>query len=118
MALSATVGELGKEEIVGVGRFYRNPSNNFAEVAFTVRDDWQDRGVGSILFARLIETARQMRITGFDAYVQWDNHRMLHIFMESGYEISSRLEGDQYLLKMSFEKKRQVPPESNKHGAE
>lgn len=50
----------GSEEGVGVARFVRLPERpEVAEVAITVIDDWQRRGLGTLLYERLVEAARE-----------------------------------------------------------
>ena len=47
------------DEIVAVARFDRLDEPREAEVAFVVADSWQGRGIGSLLFARLAQLARE-----------------------------------------------------------
>ena len=53
VALVATVGD----RIIGVGR-YETVSPGTAELAFTVHDEHQGRGLGSVLLEHLAATAR------------------------------------------------------------
>jgi GNAT superfamily N-acetyltransferase len=52
IGLAAVLSEDSNEHIVGVGRYIRT-SNKRAEVAFSVVDKHQGRGVGTLLLARL-----------------------------------------------------------------
>lgn len=62
---------------VAIGRFVRDPSDSSrAEVAITVADDWQHRGLGKLLLGRLADRARQEGITRFTALVANDNQSM------------------------------------------
>lgn len=54
-----TVPEAHGEDIVAVGRYYLNEKTNRAEVAFVIRDDWQDLGIGSFLFRHLVTIAKR-----------------------------------------------------------
>lgn len=55
-------------EPVGTARFIRDRSDpTSAEVAIAVVDEWQDRGVGSLLAARLMARALRESITQFTA---------------------------------------------------
>jgi GNAT superfamily N-acetyltransferase len=59
---------------VGVARFVKDPADpSRAEVAVTVVDDWQRRGLGTLLLAELTERARQEHVSHFTALVSADN---------------------------------------------
>jgi GNAT superfamily N-acetyltransferase len=72
-ALHAEVPDLG----LGVARCARIPGEpNVAEVAVTVVDEYQGRGLGILLFTLLAATARGAGIERFRAYVLPDNARV------------------------------------------
>lgn len=76
LAAFTTVGEL-----VGVARYIRSEEDPaYAEVAVTVADDWQSRGVGTLLLRRLIGRARESGITHFLALVLGDNRDAVELF--------------------------------------
>ena len=79
--------------VVGVAGFYRNPSTpERAEVAFAIADALQGRGMGTRLLERLADYARERTITCFDADVKPDNRKMLDVFLESGFGLTSTVE--------------------------
>jgi len=102
VAFVAAVPEAHGEEIVGVGRYYLDEKTNRAEVAFVVRDDWQGRGIGKILFNQLLVTAKSSGIAGFTAEVLRDNRKMQAVFNKCGLQVKSRLEDDIYSFQMDF----------------
>jgi acetyl coenzyme A synthetase (ADP forming)-like protein len=61
-----------------------------AEVAFTNSDDFQGRGLGTILLAHLSQVAQANNIIVFEAEVLPENHRMIDVFRESGFEPQMR----------------------------
>jgi len=62
---------------VGIGRWVRDQENPArAEVAVTVADEWQRRGMGTLLLELLSDRARQEGITTFTALVSADNVSM------------------------------------------
>ncbi len=66
--------------LVGVARYIRSTDErNVAEIAVTVGDDWQGRGVGSALQDVLADRAREEGIDTFSAVVQADNERSLRM---------------------------------------
>ena len=59
---------------VGIARFVRNADDPYAaDIAVTIADDWQGRGLGSELLARLSDRARQEGIRRFTALVAAEN---------------------------------------------
>jgi GNAT superfamily N-acetyltransferase len=94
MALIGTIGEPGAEEVIAVGRYLRDAANNTAEVAFVVRDDWQNKGLGKLVFRKLIEVGRQRGIAQFWAEVLAENIPMLKVFHHSDCEFATKTEGD------------------------
>jgi RimJ/RimL family protein N-acetyltransferase len=62
---------------VGVARYVRDTTDpQAAEIAVTIVDDWQGRGLGTELLARLSERARAAGIRRFTALVAEDNAAM------------------------------------------
>lgn len=87
----ALVAEDG-EHIVGVGRYDRNPNDpSEAEVAFTVADAWQGRGLGTLLLEHLAAIAAEHGIERFSAETLPENVNMLAVFSGAGYQVTKRL---------------------------
>jgi L-amino acid N-acyltransferase YncA len=61
-----------------------------AEVAFAIADAMQHNGLGTILLGQLIEAAAQAGIAVLNAEVLPHNHRMLHMFRDSGFPLTTR----------------------------
>jgi len=93
-------------EIAAVARYHRNTARpDHAEVAFTVADALQGKGIGSLLFARLAAIARENGIAVFDAEVLTTNSGMLRVFEKSGCRLERRSEGDRYLFEIGIAEK-------------
>jgi ribosomal protein S18 acetylase RimI-like enzyme len=61
-------------EALGIARYIRSKDDpDVAEVAVTVADDWQRRGLGRALLARLASRARDEGVRRFSALVLSDN---------------------------------------------
>jgi acetyl coenzyme A synthetase (ADP forming)-like protein len=77
----------GAEERVVGHAFYAVVDEHRAEVAFTIANDFQGRGLGSILLGQLAEVAAARGIQVFEAEVVAANHAMLHVFRASGFPL-------------------------------
>jgi acetate---CoA ligase (ADP-forming) len=61
-----------------------------AEVALVIDDDFQGRGLGTILLGQLAESARSRGIELLVAEVLPSNHRMIEVFRDSGFGVRTR----------------------------
>lgn len=69
---------------LGIARYIRDPEHpERAEVAVTVVDDWQRRGLGAELLDRLADRARQEGIFRFTALVAADNDAVVRLLDDS-----------------------------------
>lgn len=102
MAIVGLIGEPGDEEMIAIGRFKIDPTDDYAEVAFVVHDNWQNRGIGTYLFNTLIEIAQDMGAEGFKADVLAENKKMLHVFHKCGFPVHSKLEEGVYFIRIDF----------------
>ena len=90
--------------IVAVARWERFPDRpSHAEVAFTVADDFQGRGLGSLLFQRLATLARGREITVFEAEVLKNNERMLRLFARTGLTSTTRDQGSTLTILLTID---------------
>ncbi|MCL6551745.1 MAG: GNAT family N-acetyltransferase [Firmicutes bacterium] len=78
----ATVGV--PERIIGHA-MYAALDGDRAEVAFAVADDYQGRGLGTLMLGHLAEHAAEHRIRLFEAEVLPTNIRMLDVFRDAGF---------------------------------
>lgn len=102
MTILAIINQYNKEVIVGMGQYFIDEKEHTAEVAFTVRDDYQNRGICSELLSYLTFLAKKQGLLGFTADVMLDNGSMMHLFEKAGFEIERKIAGGSYELKMSF----------------
>jgi len=107
LALVATVDSDPAAEIVAVTRFEPTSDPASVEVAFVVADGWQNRGLGTILFRRLMDAARARGVVGFRAWVLADNTRMLDLIARLGDVHARTLE--QGVVELVFSGQRPAP---------
>ena len=101
-ALLGTVGEGAKENIIAVGRYFRLPKSDKAEVAFTVEDTYQGKGIGTHLLEQLVIAARKKGIRIFEAVVLAENEEMMKVFRDSGFSEVEELKGGVYQMVMNI----------------
>jgi len=105
MAILAVTKDQQKEEIVGVGRYAIEEGSHTANVAFVVRDDYQNQGIGRELLSYLTYLAKRQGLLGFSAEVLVDNRRMLRLFRnfeQEGFDIERKIELGVFYLKITF----------------
>jgi RimJ/RimL family protein N-acetyltransferase len=89
VALIALLEEDGKPLIVGGGRYIVSQPGG-AEVAFTVEDAHQGRGIASLLLRHLVNMARAAGLKELFAEVLPDNAPMLKVFERSGLPMARK----------------------------
>jgi GNAT superfamily N-acetyltransferase len=68
------------EPLIGVARYIRDPTEpSRAEAAVAVIDDYQSRGLGTLLLTRLAATAKANGVRTFTAYLSPMNRRILEM---------------------------------------
>ncbi len=102
VAIVGILPEVHGDEIIAVGRYYLDEHTNRAEVAFVVRDEWQNKGLGTFVFKHLVNIAKANGISGFTAEVLRNNNRMQAIFNHSGLNVTSAIEEGVYSFIMDF----------------
>ena len=104
VALVATL-QSNSEELIGVGRYIvctEDKSLHRAEIAFVVLDDYQGKGIGSLLLKHLGILARLQGLTHFQADVLADNYRMIKVFEHSGFAVTRSIEGGVMRLQVTI----------------
>jgi RimJ/RimL family protein N-acetyltransferase len=99
------------DELVGVARFFRLPGDaGRAEVAVTIADAWQSRGVGTALLHMLAERADELGVHCFVATCLAHNRPMLDLFRELGTAVSET-PGDPGVVEVEVE----LPTDRGRH---
>jgi RimJ/RimL family protein N-acetyltransferase len=83
-ALSAEPGPDGEPQGLGVSRYVRLDDPEAAEMAVTVVDDWQGKGLGRILLDALVLEALENGITRFEGDVLVENRPMQELLRRTG----------------------------------
>ncbi|MBW1712509.1 MAG: GNAT family N-acetyltransferase [Deltaproteobacteria bacterium] len=111
MAIVATTGRIGREKIVGVARFSAEKDGRRAEVAYTVDEKIQGRGLGTVLQYHLARYARAVGFKGLTALVLETNKVVMALFSKLGPYNKERVDAGIYKLSLDFD---QFSPEAEK----
>ncbi len=87
--------ETDEAELVAIGRLTRMPDPQEAEFAMLVRDDFQGKGLGTVLLKRLLQVGRDEGIDRVIAYMLGTNVGMINVCKKLGF----RFEREDDLLK-------------------
>lgn len=101
VSILAVIRKEEKEIVIGLGQYLIDEERHTAEVAFAVRDGYQNKGVGAELLSYLTYLAKRSGLLGFTAEVLEENQPMLHLFEKVGFNIARRSAGA-YELEMGF----------------
>jgi len=93
LSLLAIVGQEPDFRVVGTGNYISLGVGGKAEVAFLVHDDFQSRGISTLLLERLAGIAAGHGFVGFEAEVLYENQLMINVFRDSGFEVHQALQG-------------------------
>jgi acetate---CoA ligase (ADP-forming) len=91
-ALVGTLAGDGGQQIVALASYARLRDHAAAEVAFTVADDQQGRGIGTRMLEQLAERAGAVGIERFVADVMGQNTAMMRVFEDAGFGVSRELD--------------------------
>ena len=92
VALVAVTNEDGKPAIIGGCRYVVIEPGR-ADLAFSVIDDYQRRGLGTALMLHLVVIAREAGLRELVADVLADNTPMLKVFRRSGLAMTESIHG-------------------------
>ncbi|MDF1816806.1 MAG: bifunctional acetate--CoA ligase family protein/GNAT family N-acetyltransferase [Verrucomicrobiales bacterium] len=105
MAFLASVLEDGAEVEIGIARYIINPDGESCEFAIVVDQEWQGRGIGTLLMHTLMNEAKTKQIQRMEGEVLADNHHMLELMRKLGFSIrssdSQNVKAVEYVLQYS-----------------
>jgi len=103
MAFVATLPPAGAD-IIGVARYAAAPAEgpHAAEAAVVVADDFQQRGLGTLLLSRLLVYARGQGLTTWVAEINAQNARMLRFIQRGGLPVTRRLESGSWQVRIDI----------------
>jgi RimJ/RimL family protein N-acetyltransferase len=102
MAILAVREQREREQVIGLGQYFIDESTHTADVAVVVRDDYQNRGVGTELLTYLTHLGKRQGLLGCTAQVLMENRPMLHLLENAGFDIEKKRYGGVCELKLAF----------------
>ncbi len=92
----------GQEKIISEARFVMNNEKTFADIAFVVDAKYQNIGIATYMYQRLIELAKNEGLKGFTADVLSSNKEMMRVFSKGDLEVNSTMEDGIFSLTITF----------------
>jgi acetyltransferase len=91
MAIVADWRDANTDEhrILGVGRLIKSHAKNEGEVAVLISDAYQNQGLGIELFRRVIQVARDEKLSSVEAEILPDNFAMKKIAKKLGFRVQT-----------------------------
>jgi GNAT superfamily N-acetyltransferase len=96
---SIVIIALFEDRIVGAARFDWDDDEKCLELAETVRDDWQQKGLGTVLFNYIIKIAKDKGHTEMTALILDENKAAFNILKTVG-DLKIQYEGN--LIRVTF----------------
>jgi acyl-CoA hydrolase/RimJ/RimL family protein N-acetyltransferase len=87
MAIVAVTGEIGHEQVVGLGRYVLGHGDT-PEVDFAVQEKSQGKGLGRAIMNALVDIAKDRGYKGISACVMPENQASLRILYSLGYAVT------------------------------
>ena len=87
LAIVAEIQDGDKRKLIGVGRLVADANHEDAEYAIIIADPWQQKWIGTAVTEYCEEIAQQWGVKRIKACTLPDNHRMINLFEQAGYNI-------------------------------
>lgn len=104
VGIGAVLLDNHKLQAIGVARYvtFGEESPKKADIAFTVHDDFQGLGIGTLLLKHLVILAEEKSVAILEAIVLNENIAMLRILEKSGLKINKRVDGRETVLSIQM----------------
>jgi len=108
MSVVALVGEFGKQEVAGLGRYVLDEAE-YPEVDFAVQEKYQGKGLGRVIMEFITQMAKDRGFKGIHAVVMSDNQASLHIITHLGYAVTGLMGQGVIEAKVHFDRPVEEP---------
>jgi len=98
----AYLGEEGLGKVIGIGMYGAEEGKDVAEVAYSLDNQWQGKGIATKLQMKIVDAARHNGFAGLCAMTFSDNKTMIKLFKKLPYKVSTRYEEGDLLMEARF----------------
>jgi acetyltransferase len=78
------------EQAIGEARYVTDSSGRLAEAAVVVADEWQNLGLGTVLFSDLLAEAKRKGLSKIIAYFDVENKSVIHVGEKFGFKLAPK----------------------------
>lgn len=93
----------GERNIIAVGRYYRDPRRNMADIALTVHEDHRRQGIARYLYRRLEDYARVHGLKGLYGEIHPSNRAVSGLHQSLGHTVNWSMEMGVYMWEVLFD---------------
>jgi acetyltransferase len=90
-----------EEEVVGGIRYVRMGGDS-AEFSVTVRDDWQGKGIATLLMQQMLAGARQDGLRRIIGMIQGENRAVWRLMQATGLPLHRTIDGSETTVEMEL----------------
>jgi acetyltransferase len=98
---SIVVIAISGDEMVGAARYDWDKDEKYLEMAETVRDDWQGKGLGTVLFRHIMKIAKDNGYNSMTVLILGENKKALNILKKTVGEL--RMKGEGNFIRATFD---------------
>ncbi len=85
IAIVAEVNGQGAHQLVGLSRLVFSPDQDSAEFGILITDNWQGKGLGTLMTRHCLDIARNLGAICVTAITTLENRRMIKVFRNEGF---------------------------------
>jgi hypothetical protein len=105
VTIGAFIQEGGESKLLGFTHYKADLERDSAQFALLILDEWQTKGISTLLLKIITEIANVRGISEFDAVIYKKRSQVLPLFYNSGHKVCIKKESNVYKLNYRINKK-------------
>jgi acetyltransferase len=97
-SLVAILQKNHNDQAIGEARYVTHSSGKLAEAAVVISDEWQNLGLGTVLFSDLLAEAKRAGLTKITAYFDLENRSVIRVGQKFGFGLAPKEQGTDYSM--------------------